>query len=98
MRLNKRQIIAIAVAWASLWTYLIATTLASEYVTFSGGVMTVTQQGATAGMDAVQSGIAMAFGILAFLGIYALALWGKFVLNFVMSLPNKVFWWGGWGK
>jgi len=29
--------------------------------------MTVTQEGTDAGMDAVQAGIAMAFGILAFL-------------------------------
>lgn len=71
---------------------------ASEYVTFSWGVMTVTPEGQQAGKESVQDGIAMAFGILAFLGIYALALWGKFVLNFVMALPNKVFGWGWGGK
>ena len=90
-------LVTLALLWAIVWiTIATSVASASDYVTFSGGTMTVTQEGTDAGMDAVQAGIAMAFGILAFLWIYALALWGKFVLAFVMWLPSKVFGWG-WG-
>ena len=70
----------------------------ADYVEFSGWVLKPTPEGVEAGTSAVEKWIGSAFGIIAFLSILALAMGWKFILNFLVSLPWKVFWWTGGSK
>lgn len=99
---NKQKAIQVAKIATIVWVGAVIATQTgmtlADYVSFSGWVLKPTSEWVLAGTQAVEKWIGTAFGIIAFLSILALAMGWKFILNFLVSLPGKVFGWTGGSK